>query len=296
MARVPRHRLPGMDIERLGIVGGGQMGAGIAEVASLAGVEVVVVEDGPERAAATLSRIERSLAKGVERGKLEESVATAAQALVGVETDLDALADRQLVVEAIPEDEAAKLVIFGALDGILADADAVLASNTSSIPIMKLALGTSRPQAVIGLHFFNPVPVMELVEVIPSLLTSVETLERARSFGCDVGKRVVTAPDRAGFIVNALLIPYLLDAIRMHDAGRATVEDIDTAMRFGANHPMGPLALCDLIGNDTMLLVADAMYDELREERLAAPPLLRRMVEAGRLGRKTGAGFYDYAR
>ena len=285
-----------MDIERLGVVGGGQMGAGIAEVAALAGVDVVVVEDGPERAAATLSRIERSLGKGVERGKLDEAVAGAAQARITVETELDALADRQLVNEAIPEDEAAKLSVLAAVDAVVADEDAVLASNTSSIPIMKLALGTERPESVVGMHFFNPVPVMELVEVIPSLLTSAETLDRARAFGDALGKRVVTAPDRAGFIVNALLIPYLLDAIRMYESGSAKAEDIDTAMRYGANYPMGPLALCDLIGNDTMLLVADAMYDELREERLAAPPLLRRMVEAGRLGRKTGGGFYDYSR
>ena len=283
-----------MAIERVGLVGGGQMGAGIAEVAALGGRDVVIVEESPERAAAARARLERSLSKGVERGKIAEDDATAAQDRVAVEAEMDALADRQLVVEAIPEDIDLKLGVFAALDGLVEDGDAVLCSNTSSIPIMRLAMGTSRPEAVVGLHFFNPVPVMELVEVIPSLVTSAAALQEATDFASGLGKRVVTAPDRAGFVVNALLIPYLLDAIRMYEAGRATAEDIDTAMRYGANHPMGPLTLCDLIGNDTMLLVAEAMFGELHEERLAPPPLLRRMVEAGRLGRKTGIGFYDY--
>ncbi len=267
------------------------MGTGIAEVAARAGCDVVVREvDGP-LAEAARARVDASLSRAVERGKLEAGERDAALARLAVTTSFGDLAGCELIVEAVVEHLAAKEDVFRSLDGI-AQPGAVLATNTSSIPIMRIGLATGRPEAVVGLHFFNPVPVMELVEVIPSLATSAETVERAVGFAESLGKRVVRAPDRAGFVVNALLIPYLLDAVRMFEAGHAGAEDIDTAMRYGANHPMGPLALCDLIGNDVVLDVADAMYAETRDAHHAAPQLLRRMVEAGRLGRKSGGGFY----
>ncbi len=284
-----------MSIQRIGIVGGGQMGGGIAEVAARSGVDVIVREASPELAEKAQGRVAASLARGAGRGRFTETERDEALARLRFTTDLAELADRELVVEAVVEDEALKAEVFRALDEIVVAGDAVLASNTSSIPIMKLAMHTSRPEAVVGLHFFNPVPVMALVELVPSLLTSDETVARATEFAAGtLGKTVVRAPDRAGFIVNALLVPYLLDAIRMYEAGLASAEDIDAAMKAGANYPMGPLALCDLIGNDTMLLVAESLFDELREPRMAPPPMLRRMVEAGLLGRKSGRGFYDY--
>ncbi len=282
-----------MSIDRIGVVGGGQMGGGIAEVAARTGVDVVVREADAALASAARSRVEKSLARAVERGKLAEDERDAALSRLSYTTSVGDFDGCGLIVEAIPEDLAAKEEVFRALDGV-AGPDAVLATNTSSIPIMRIALATGRPESVVGLHFFNPVPVMELVEVIPSLATSEETVARAVGFAEALGKRVVRAPDRAGFIVNALLVPFLLDAVRMYEAGHATAEDIDTGLRYGANHPMGPLALCDLIGNDTMLGVADAMYAETHLPHHAAPQLLRRMVEAGRLGRKAGRGFYDY--
>ncbi len=282
-----------MSIDRIGVVGGGQMGGGIAEVAARTGVDVVVREADAALASAARSRVEKSLARAVERGKLAEDERDAALSRLSYTTSVGDFDGCGLIVEAIPEDLAAKEEVFRALDGV-AGPDAVLATNTSSIPIMRIALATGRPESVVGLHFFNPVPVMELVEVIPSLATSEETVARAVGFAEALGKRVVRAPDRAGFIVNALLVPFLLDAVRMYEAGHATAEDIDTGLRYGANHPMGPLALCDLIGNDTMLGVADAMHAETHLPHHAAPQLLRRMVEAGRLGRKAGRGFYDY--
>ena len=282
-------------IERVGIVGGGLMGSGIAEVCAKAGLDTVVREVNADLAAKAQSKVERSLAKGVERGKLTEDERVVALTKLRVTTDLADLADRQIVVEAVVEDEAVKLELFRALDEIVADPEAVLASNTSSIPIMRLAMATSRPDWVLGLHFFNPVPVMKLVELVRCLATGDAAAARAEALAAGLlGKVVVQAPDRAGFIVNALLVPYLLDAIRMYGAGLASREDIDAGMQHGAAHPMGPLTLCDLIGNDTMLAVADVLHGELAEDRYAAPPLLRRMVEAGRLGRKSGQGFYDY--
>ena len=272
------------------------MGTGIAEVCAIKGLDVVVAEASAEFVEKAMDRVNGSLAKAVDRGKLESTDRDAAFARIAYTTDLKDMADRQLVVESVIEDEAVKASVFSTLDEIVTGDDAILASNTSSIPIMKLAMATSRPQSVVGLHFFNPVPVMKLVEVVPSLATSEEIVGRVSAFAHGrLGKTVVHAPDRAGFIVNALLVPYLLDAVRFYEAGNASAEDIDTAMHSGANHPMGPLALCDLIGNDTMLNVAEAMFDELREQRLAPPGLLRRMVEAGRLGRKSGRGFYDYS-
>jgi len=284
-----------MRVTRLGVVGGGLMGAGIAEVAARAGIDVVVVEVDDDAAKRAAERIERSLARGRRSGKLtDESVARALERITTT-SDLDALADREAVIEAVIEDEATKLAVFRRLDAVVADQDALLASNTSSIPIMKLAMATTRADHVIGIHFFNPVPVMPLVELVPSLLTSEETLQRAQDFAAgQLGKHVIRAKDRAGFIVNALLIPYILSAIRMLESGFATAEDIDTGMVDGCAHPMGPLALADLIGLDTTMAVAQSLYEEFKEPLYAPPPLLSRMCEAGLLGRKSGRGFYRY--
>jgi len=284
-------------LDRVGVVGCGLMGAGIAEVAARAGAEVVVVEADEAAAKAGRARVERSLATAVARKKLADDEATAVLGRIQVGPDMDALADRQLVVEAVPEVETIKVETFRRLDDVVDAPDAVLASNTSSIPIMKLAMATRRPEQVVGLHFFNPVPVLPLVELVTSLLTGDETARRAEGFATDVlDKRVIRSQDRAGFIVNALLIPYLLSAIRMMESGFATAEDIDTGMVQGCAHPMGPLALADLIGLDTTMAVAESLYEEFKEPLYAAPPLLSRMVDAGLLGRKAGRGFYDYAR
>ena len=282
-------------MDRVGVVGCGLMGSGIAEVCAKAGAEVVVVERDADALDAGRARVERSLSRAVSSGKLAEADADAARALITYAGSLDALSDRQLVVEAVMEDEDTKTDVFSQLDRIVLDDDAILATNTSSIPIIKLAMATKRPEQVIGLHFFNPVPVLKLVEVISSLLTSAETTARARAFATDrLGKEVIASPDRAGFVVNALLIPYLLSAIRMLESGFASAEDIDTGMVRGCSHPMGPLALTDLIGLDTTLAVAESLYEEFKESHLAPPPLLSRMTQAGLLGRKTGQGFYSY--
>jgi 3-hydroxybutyryl-CoA dehydrogenase len=280
---------------RVGVVGCGLMGSGIAEVAARSGRDVTVVELDATAAERGLARIERSLATAVNRGKLTEDDRVAALGRIEVSHHHDALADRELVIEAVVEDEAAKVAVFEALDKIVEADDAVLASNTSSIPIMKLAMATQRPDAVVGLHFFNPVPVLALVELVPSLLTSETTIDRSERFAVDaLGKRVIRSQDRAGFVVNALLIPYLLSAIRMLESGFATAEDIDAGMVEGCAHPMGPLHLADLIGLDTTMAVAESLYEEFKEPLFAPPPLLSRMVDAGLLGRKTGRGFYDY--
>jgi len=282
-------------IERLGVVGCGQMGSGIAEVSARAGLAVVVVEATEQAARSGQERLARSLRRAVEGGKLPEAEAEAALARVQLTTELEALAGCDLVVEAIVEDGAAKRELFGRLDRILADG-AVLATNTSSIPIATIANATSRPEAVVGLHFFNPVPVLPLVELVRSLATSPATAARARAFAeVQLGKHVIDAPDRAGFVVNALLVPYLLSAIRMVEAGLATPEDVDVGMTKGCAHPIGPLALVDLIGLDTTLAVAESLYAELADPACAPPPLLRRMVDAGRLGRKSGRGFYEHS-
>ncbi|HSG78408.1 MAG TPA: 3-hydroxybutyryl-CoA dehydrogenase [Acidimicrobiia bacterium] len=280
-------------IERLGVVGAGQMGGGIVEVAMRAGVDVVMVDVSEEAVNAGEMRLRSSLDRAVDRGKATAEERDAALAMLTTATDLDALADRQLVIEAVIENESIKAEVFGRLDHLL-DGEAILASNTSSIPIVTLARSTRRIDRFVGMHFFNPVPVMKLVEIIPAVTTSDETVAAAKAFGERLGKTAIVAPDRAGFVVNALLVPYLLDAIRFYEAGNATKEDIDTGMQLGAAHPMGPLTLCDLIGNDVMLMVAESLYDEFRETRMAPPPLLRRMVSAGLLGRKTGEGFYRY--
>ena len=284
-----------MEIERVGVVGAGLMGSGIAEVCARAGLSVAVLEVTVEAAERGRSKIVGSLDRGLRSGKLTEADRDAAIARLSFTTDFAELSDRQLVVEAVMEDESLKTNVFRELDRAVTDPLAILASNTSSIPIMKLGIATQRPEQVIGIHFFNPVPVLKLVELVTSLLTSPATTERANAFASDVlHKRVIRSQDRAGFIVNALLIPYLLSAIRMMESGFATADDIDAGMVEGCNHPMGPLRLTDLIGLDTTMAVADSLYAEFKEPLYASPPLLSRMVEAGLLGRKTGRGFYDY--
>lgn len=284
-------------MNRIGVVGGGLMGSGIAEVSARAGQDVVVVESSDDAAKAALGRLERSLQRAEAKGKLTPAEGSAADVLarIRVVTDLDAVADREVVVEAIVEDEAAKVALFRSLDAVVTAPDAILASNTSSIPIMKLGVVTSRPTQVIGVHFFNPVPVLGLVELVPSLLTSAETTARSRTWvEGTLGKQAIDCQDRAGFVVNALLIPFILSAIRMFESGFASAEDIDRGLVLGAAHPQGPLALADLIGLDTTKAVAESLYEEFKEPLYAAPPLLQRMVDAGLLGRKTGRGFYTY--
>jgi 3-hydroxybutyryl-CoA dehydrogenase len=285
-----------MGIERVGVVGGGQMGAGIAEVCAKAGVDVLVSEATEELADAGRSRVHKSLGRAVDRGKLEAVDRDAALTRVRFSADITLMADRQLVVEAVVESESVKATIFSQLDEIVVEPNAILASNTSSIPLTRIGQATRRPESVVGMHFFNPATVMPLVEIVHSVTTSDDTADRAAAFASDVlGKVVVHTKDRAGFIVNMLLCPYIFEAIRMYESGFATREDIDAAMVNGANYPMGPLALSDLIGNDTMLAVAESLQAEYGEARYSAPPQLKRMVEAGMLGRKTGRGFYEYA-
>ncbi len=282
-------------IERVGVVGCGQMGSGIAEACARAGLRVGVVELDSARLEAGRSRIEASLERATRSGKLTEEDARSAMAAVAFNTDIGSLDQCDLVVEAVVESEAEKIHVFELLDKVVSKPDAILASNTSSIPIMKLAMATRRPGQVVGIHFFNPVPVLPLVELVTSLMSTDATAVRAEAFARDaLGKHVIRSQDRAGFIVNALLIPYLLSAIRMLESGFATAEDIDQGMVKGCAHPMGPLALADLIGLDTTIAVANSLYDEFKEPLYAPPPLLARMVEAGLLGRKSGRGFLDY--
>jgi 3-hydroxybutyryl-CoA dehydrogenase len=282
-------------LERVGVVGAGLMGSGIAEVSAKAGLDVVIVEASDAAAKAGRERIEKSLERAVRAEKMEPAEQAAILDRLHFAADMGAMSDRQLVIEAIIESEAAKTAVFRQLDEIVQDDNAILASNTSSIPIMKLAMSTGRPEQVIGIHFFNPVPVLHLVEIVTSLHTSSETQQLAEAYSSDMlGKRVIHSTDRAGFIVNALLVPYILSAIRMFESGFASKEDIDQGMVTGCAHPMGPLALADLIGLDTTQAVAESLYEEFKEQLYASPPLLARMVEAGLLGRKTGRGFYDY--
>jgi 3-hydroxybutyryl-CoA dehydrogenase len=285
--------LPG-GINRVGVIGGGLMGSGIAEVCARAGRDVIVVEASRPAADAAKARIEKSVHRAADRGKVDDPDAVLAR--IAAVTDFDALADRDLVVEAIVENEQAKTDVFRQLDKVVESPDALLASNTSSIPIMKLAVATGRPQQVMGIHFFNPVPVLSLVELVPSLMTSEETIARARGFVQDgLGKKAIDCQDRAGFVVNAILIPFLLSAIRMLESGFASADDIDEGFVRGCAHPQGPLALTDLIGLDTTKAIAESLYEEFKEPLYAPPPLLARMVDAGLLGRKTGRGFYTYS-
>ncbi|RAV33089.1 3-hydroxybutyryl-CoA dehydrogenase [Corynebacterium heidelbergense] len=282
-------------VQRVGIIGAGQMGSGIAEVAAKAGSDVLVWEAKQEFADAGKARIEKSLAKGVERGKLSEEDKNAALGRLTFTTELKDFADRELVIEAIVEDEKIKKDVFAQLDEIVEDEKAALCSNTSSLPIQTIASATKNPGRVLGLHFFNPVPVLPLVEVIPALTTDPEVVQRAEGYATEaLGKTAIHAKDRSGFIVNFLLVPYMLSAVRMVEQGVATKEDIDTGMKLGAAHPMGPLTLADMVGLDTCAFIADVMYKEYGEPSYACPPLLRRMVQAGHTGRKSGKGFYDY--
>ncbi|MET1062123.1 MAG: 3-hydroxybutyryl-CoA dehydrogenase, partial [Aeromicrobium sp.] len=253
-------------IEKVGVIGGGLMGSGIAEVAARANLDVIVIEISDDAAKAAAGRIEGSLRRAESRGKIEAAEVTAVLERIRFETDLQTLADRDLVVEAASEDETIKLELFRNLGRILTKDDAILASNTSSIPIVKLGAVSGRAPHVMGVHFFNPAPVMQLVELIPSLTTSTETLDRMRGWVTeDLDKKPIDATDRAGFVVNSLLVPYLLSAVRMYEAGYASAEDIDRGMVLGCGHPMGPLALSDLIGLDTIKAIGESMYDEFKE-------------------------------
>lgn len=282
-------------ISRIGVVGAGMMGAGIAEICARSGADVVVVETEAAAAARGQGRIHASLHHAVCVGDLESKDMDTVMDRLRFSLDPAALTDRELVIEAVPEGQQMKLALFTLLDKIVADDNAILATNTSSIPIARLAGATSRPHAVVGMHFSNPVTIMRLVELVGSLVTAPETLQRARHFASDqLRKVVITSTDRAGFVLNALLIPFLVSAIRMFESGFATADDIDTALASGANHPMGPLALSDLIGLDTLHAVATSLYQEFKEPHYAPPPLLSRMVETGMLGRKSGSGFFPY--
>jgi 3-hydroxybutyryl-CoA dehydrogenase len=281
---------------RVGVIGGGLMGSGIAEVCARSGVDVTVVEVDAAACEKSQAAIHKSLDRGVRGGHVSEEDRTTALEHLAFTSSLDDIAGADAAIEAIVEDEGLKREMFQRLDALLPDAQ-FLASNTSSVPIMKLGAGTSQPHKVIGLHFFNPVPVLPLVEIVHSIMTADETADRAREFAeGTLGKQCIDSQDRAGFVVNALLIPYLLSAIRMYESGFASREDIDRGMVLGCAHPMGPLKLSDLIGLDTLLAVSESLYEEFRDPASVAPALLNRMVEAGLLGRKTGRGFYDYSK
>ena len=282
-----------MTVKRVGIIGSGIMGAGIAETAAKAGFEVVLRSRRQETADATIAGLEKSLGKQVERGKLSEEDRTATLGRVSATSDLGDLAGSDLVIESVVEDLETKRHLFRELDRIVGPG-AVLATNTSTLPVVELAMETNRPEAVCGVHFFNPAPAMSLVEIVRPLTASDETIATAREFAVACGKEPVEVKDQAGFIVNHLLFPYLNNAVRLFEQNVATRDDIDTAMKGGCNFPMGPFALLDLVGLDTSLAILDALYDEFRDPHYAAVPLLRRMVTAGQLGRKSGQGFYDY--
>jgi 3-hydroxybutyryl-CoA dehydrogenase len=284
-----------MAVEKLGIVGSGIMGSGLAEVAARAGMTVVLRSRKQETADAMVAGLGRSLAKQVERGKLDEAEAAAVVGRVSATADLEALTDCDLVLESIVEDLETKKQLFGELDRLV-KGGALLATNTSTLPVVEMAIITNRPERVCGIHFFNPAPAMALVEVVRTLLSSDETIAEAKAFAEACGKSPVVVEDRAGFIVNGLLFPYLNNAVRMLENRTASRDDIDAAMKGGCNFPMGPLALLDLVGLDTSLAILDALYTEFRDPNYAAVPLLRRMVAAGHLGRKSGRGFYDYAK
>jgi 3-hydroxybutyryl-CoA dehydrogenase len=282
-------------IKKVGVLGCGLMGSGIAEISARAGFETVVREVSSELVDKGVEKIRGSLGKAVERGKLDAAARDEAVSRLSGTVDLGALADCDLVVEAIVENLDEKRKTFGALDEAV-KADAVFASNTSSLTITQMAMFTKRPDQFVGLHFFNPVPVMKLVEVVRTILTSDETVERAFEFARAVGKEPIACRDNSGFVVNRLLVPYLLDAVRALEEGVGSVEDIDKGMQLGCGYPMGPFTLLDFVGLDTTYYIANIMFDEYREKRFAPPPLLKQMVTAGRLGKKSGRGFYDYAK
>jgi 3-hydroxybutyryl-CoA dehydrogenase len=281
------------EIESVAVVGGGFMGTGIAEAVAVAGLPVIVRDVDDASLTRAGERIDTSLGRAVRGGKLSDSLAREARERIELTTALDAVGEADLVVEAVPEDERLKLGVMGAIDGVVADR-AIVASNTSSIPIAELAQAISNPSRVLGLHFFSPVPVMPLVEVVVALDTSEDTVNRARRFVERLSKRPIETKDRSGFIVNMLLVPYLMAAVRMYEEGFASREDIDNGMKLGCGHPMGPLTLCDFIGLDVLYAVCDSLYEEFKRDEYAPPPLMKRMVASGRLGRKSGRGFYEY--
>jgi 3-hydroxybutyryl-CoA dehydrogenase len=282
-----------MEITTVGIVGAGLMGSGIAEVCARSGLRTRVAEAGAEALEAGRRRVERSLERGRQGGKLTDDDVQTISWRLSFSTDLEEMSDCDMVVEAIVERLADKVELFGKLDRIVPE-HSILSSNTSALPIIEIARATTRPDRVIGTHFFNPAPVMKLLEVVRTIATSDETLEETKALGEKLGKRVIVAQDRGGFIVNLLLIPFLNNAVRLYESGFATKEDIDEGMKLGCGHPMGPLQLLDYIGLDTALFVCDALYEEYAVRDYAAPPLLKRMVAAGYLGRKSGRGFYEY--
>ena len=283
-----------MEIRKVGVIGAGLMGSGIAEVCARSGYDVLVREVDEASLARGLGRIESSMHTAVERGKLPAEERDAARARLHGTTTLEDFADRDLVIEAATENPQIKRETFALLDEVCPP-HAILASNTSSIPIIQMATATKRPERVLGLHFMNPVPVMKLLEVVQALTTSDEVMTQARAFGESLGKRIIVSKDRGGFIVNYLLVPYLLEAVRLVENGFASKEDIDVGMMLGTSHPMGPLTLLDFIGLDTVLFIADVLYEEFKEPRFAPPTLLRQMVSAGWTGKKGGRGFYNYA-
>jgi len=283
-----------MEISKVGVVGCGLMGHGITQICAQAGWDVAVREADQEQLDAGVGKIEKQLARAVEKGKVSQEDADAARARIQPTLDYGDLADCDLVIEAMTEDLDAKLEMWKEVDGIVKD-DAIFATNTSSLAVIDQAASTSRPDRFCGMHFFNPAQVMPLVEVVQTVTTSDETLETAFAVGEKLGKTTVHAKDKTGFIVNRLLVPYMLDAIRAYEEGVGTVDQIDAAMKAGANHPMGPFTLLDFVGLDTTKSIADIMFDEYRERRFAAPPTLRKMVAAGYYGRKSGKGFYDYS-
>jgi 3-hydroxybutyryl-CoA dehydrogenase len=282
-------------IKKVGVLGCGLMGSGIAEVAARSGYETVVREVTEELVDKGIQKIGGSLGKAVERGKLEAAVRDETLSRLSGTVKLEDLADCDIVIEAIVENLDEKKKIFSTLDEVVKK-DALFASNTSSLTMTQIAMFTHRPDQVVGLHFFNPVPVMKLVEVVRTLLTSEDTYELAFEFARSLGKEPIAAGDNSGFIVNRLLVPYLLDAIRALEEGVGSVEDIDKGMQLGCGYPMGPFTLLDFVGLDTTYYIANIMFEEYREKRFAAPPLLKQMVTAGRLGKKSGRGFYDYGK
>jgi 3-hydroxybutyryl-CoA dehydrogenase len=282
-------------IKKVGVLGSGLMGSGIAEIAARSGYETVVREVTSELVEKGLDKIRGSLGKAVEKGKLEASARDEAVARLSGTVDLGAFADCDVVAEAIVENLDEKRKTFSALDEVVKE-DAIFASNTSSLTITQIAMFTRRPEKFVGLHFFNPVPVMKLVEVVRTILTSDETFERAFEFARSLGKEPIACRDNSGFVVNRLLVPYLLDAIRALEEGVGSVEDIDKGMQLGCGYPMGPFTLLDFVGLDTTYYIANIMFEEYREKRFAPPPLLKQMVQAGRLGKKSGRGFYEYSK
>jgi 3-hydroxybutyryl-CoA dehydrogenase len=281
------------EIKSVAVVGGGLMGSGIAESVAVAGLPVVIRDIDDLSIKRARDRIEKSLDRAVKGGKLDAAHADVALSRIELTTELDAIAGADLVIEAVPEDERLKVQVMHAIGEIVGD-ERIVASNTSSIPIAQLAQEIRRPERVLGLHFFSPVPVMTLVEVVVALDTSPDTVQAAKAFVAQIGKHPIETKDRSGFIVNMLLVPYLMAAVTMYEDGFASREDIDAGMKLGAGHPMGPLVLCDFIGLDVLYAVCNSLYEEFKRDEYAPPPLLKRMVASGRLGRKSGRGFYEY--